>query len=109
MDQPRKSRPCLTETLLMGCKESNQANKQKQSHLVGSMVVRSLLQLSERWPCDIWPVGRMKFVTLEANLSGSGVLLVYHILLFSLPLSGRSPESDITEILLTGTFNLNSN
>ena len=43
---------------------------------------------------------------LEANLGGSGGLLVNPILLFSLPLSGRSPESDITEILLTGTLNL---
>ena len=50
-----------------------------------------------------------KFVTLEANLNGSRGLLVYPIPLFSLPFSGRSPESDITEILLTGTLNLNSN
>ena len=27
--QPRKIRPCLTERLLRGCKESNQTNKQK--------------------------------------------------------------------------------
>ena len=66
----------------------------------------SLLQLSERWPCHVLPVGRMKFATLEANLSGG--LLVYPILLFSLHLSGRSPESDITEILLNWTLNLNS-
>ena len=26
--QPRKTCPCLTERLLMGCKESNQTNKQ---------------------------------------------------------------------------------
>ena len=26
--QPRKTRPCLTERLLMGCKESNQTNKE---------------------------------------------------------------------------------
>ena len=25
--QPRKTRPCITERLLMGCKESNQTNK----------------------------------------------------------------------------------
>ena len=31
---------------------------------------------------------------------------IYPILLFSLPLSGRSP--DMTEILLTGTLSLNS-
>ena len=24
--QPRKTRPCLTERVLMGCKESNQTN-----------------------------------------------------------------------------------
>ena len=29
-------------------------------------MVHSLLQLSERWPCRIWPVDRMKFATLEA-------------------------------------------
>ena len=71
-------------------------------------MVGSLLQLCERWACHIWPVGRMKFASLEANLSGSGGLLVYPILLFSLPLSGRSSETDITEILLTGTLNLDS-
>ena len=38
---------------------------------------------------------------------GVGIFLVYPILLFSLPLSGKSPESDITDILLTGTLNLN--
>ena len=32
--QPRKTRPCLTERLLMGCKESNQTNKQ---NLLGSI------------------------------------------------------------------------
>ena len=29
--QPRKTRPCLTESLLMGRKESNQTNKQNCS------------------------------------------------------------------------------
>ena len=29
--QPRKTRHCLSERLLMGCKESNQTNKQNQS------------------------------------------------------------------------------
>ena len=70
---------------------------------MGDRVVRALLQLSERWSCHIWLVYRMKFATL-----GSGGLLVYPILFFSLPLSGRSPMSDVTEILLTGTLNLNS-
>ena len=51
----------------------------------------------------------MKFTTFGANLSGRGGLLVYPILLFSLPLSGRSPEYDIIEILSTGTLNLYSN
>ena len=41
--QPRKTRPCLTERLLMGHKESNQTNKQKQFYahkisLSGSMI-----------------------------------------------------------------------
>ena len=51
----------------------------------------------------------MKFVTLEANLNGIRGLVVFPILLFSLPFSGKNPESYITEILLTGTLNLNSN
>ena len=46
-------------------------------------------------------VGSMKFASFETNLGGGWGLLVYPILLFSLPLSGRSP--DMTEILLTGT------
>ena len=66
-------------------------------------MVCSLLQLSQRWSCHTWPVGRMQFASLEANLDLG--LLVYHIHLFSLPLSGRSP--DVTEILLTGTSSFN--
>ena len=34
--QPRKTRPCLTERLLMGRKESNQSNKINQKNLVKS-------------------------------------------------------------------------
>ena len=30
---------------------------------------RSLLQLSERWPCHIWPVDRMTLASLEPNSS----------------------------------------
>ena len=60
--------------------------------------------LSERWPCHIWPVGRMKFASLEANLDGIWGLLD-PILLFPLPLSGRS--LDMTEILLTWALSLN--
>ena len=48
----------------------------------------------------------MKFASLEANLGVGPGLLVYPNFLFSLPLSGRSP--DVTEIMLTGTFSLNS-
>ena len=33
--QPRKTHPCLTERLLMGCKESNQTNKTKKTCLLG--------------------------------------------------------------------------
>ena len=36
----------------------------------GSLVVRSLLQLSERLPCHICSVGRMRFASLEGNLDG---------------------------------------
>ena len=32
--QPRKTRPFITERLLMGCKESNQTNKSTQSQAV---------------------------------------------------------------------------
>ena len=36
-------------------------------------LVCSLLQLSERWPCHIWLVGRKKFASLMAN-SGGGMM-----------------------------------
>ena len=65
---------------------------------VGVRVVGSLLQLSERCPCHIWLVGRIKFASLEVNLGGGWGLLVYLILL---SLSWRSP--DMTEVSLTGT------
>ena len=48
----------------------------------------------------------MKFALLEVNL-GEGHLF-YPILLFSLPLYGRSPNIIMTEILLTGTLSLYS-
>ena len=48
----------------------------------------------------------LKFASLEANLGGGWGLLVYPILLFYLPLSGRSPN--MTEILFTGSLSLNS-
>ena len=38
--------------------------------LLGGRVVHSLLQLSERWPCYVWLVDRMKFASLEAKLDG---------------------------------------
>ena len=56
--------------------------------------MRSLLQLSERWLCHIWLVGRIKFASLEENLSLDRGLLVNLILL-----SRRTPN--MTEILLT--------
>ena len=37
---------------------------------VGGRQVHSLLQLSERRPCHIWTVDRMKFASLDANLVG---------------------------------------
>ena len=46
---------------------------------MGGKEVRSLLQLSERWPCHIWLVGRIKFASLEVNVSLG--LLVNPILL----------------------------
>ena len=68
-------------------------------------VVHSLLKFLERWPCNMWLIDRMKFASLEENLGGELGRLVYPIPLFSLPISGRSP--DMIEILLTGTLNLN--
>ena len=38
--QPRKTRPCLTERLLMGRKESNQTNKQTISEGSGLEVIK---------------------------------------------------------------------
>ena len=70
-------------------------------------MVHSWVQLSEKRPCYIWLVGRMKLASLEAIKFGWGWgLLVYYILLFSLPLYCRHPN--MTEILLTGTLSLNS-
>ena len=48
----------------------------------------------------------VNFALLEVHLGGGWGLLVYHILLFSLTLSGMTP--DMTEILLTETLSLNS-
>ena len=61
-------------------------------------MVRSLLQLSERWSCHIWPVGRMKFSSIETNF---GEAFQYIPFFFSLPLS------DMTEIVLTGNLSFN--
>ena len=52
-----------------------------------------LLQLSERWPRHVWLVDGMKFASLEANLGGGQGPLVYPILLFTLPVSGRDEAS----------------
>ena len=42
--QPRKTRPCLTERLLMGCKESNKTNKQtKQNISIISACIKPLI------------------------------------------------------------------
>ena len=64
------------------------------------------MQLSERWPFHSWLIDRMKCASLEAIFYVGWALLVYPILVFSLPLSGRS--LDMTEILLTGTLSLSS-
>ena len=47
---------------------------------VGDWLVHSLLQLSERWPCHVWIVGRMKFASLVSILVGVVAFLVYPIL-----------------------------
>ena len=49
--QPRKTRPCLTERLLMGRKESNQTNKEANTVLYGNhklrLTISSLLYQSK--------------------------------------------------------------
>ena len=44
-------------------------------------VMCSMLQLSERWPCHIWLVGRMKFASLVVNLGGVWTFSLSHIFL----------------------------
>ena len=44
--QPSKTRPCLTERLLMGRKESNQTNKNKSNTLDPDTVVFNLILIS---------------------------------------------------------------
>ena len=43
--QPRKTRPCLTERWLMGCKESNQTNKKKKTNLINSVIHEHLCKI----------------------------------------------------------------
>ena len=69
-------------------------------------MVHSLLQLPEIWPCHIWLVGRMKFASLEAKMDGGRTLLVYPNLLFHS--ASLLKSLNMTEILLTGTYSLNS-
>ena len=70
---------------------------------LGGRLVRSLLQLSERWPCHIWLVGRMKFALLGANLGGSRYFSLSHSSFLSPCLEGGGGGPSMTEILLTGT------
>ena len=43
--QPRKARPCLTERLLMGHKESNQTKSNNDGSSIGLFVLDSILFL----------------------------------------------------------------
>ena len=56
--QPRKTRPCLTERLLMGRKESNQANK---INLLSSTLSKSncTQQIYTVWKCIHWLVSSL--------------------------------------------------
>ena len=54
-----------------------------------------------------WSTQQNILLSLEANLVGGRCLVVYPILLFSLPLAMRSPC--MAEIWSTGTVSLNSN
>ena len=66
--------------------------------MLGSGVVRSLLQLSERWFCHIWLAGRMKFASFEASLGGMGTLsLSYSSFLSHFHLVKPRHESNIVE------------
>ena len=50
--QPRKTRPYITERLLMGCKESNQTNKQKNSRtyiVLNIFLLKHREHLKELW------------------------------------------------------------
>ena len=52
------------------------------AHQVGGRMVRSPLQLSDRWAYHIWRVDRMRFASIEANLNGGvgclGALSLFH-------------------------------
>ena len=67
--QPRKTRPFITEILLMGRKESNQTNKQTNCRLVITCWIRADLLdiLCEMFPCVIvtfpYMVSRVRFCT----------------------------------------------
>ena len=52
--QPRKTRPCLTERLLMGRKESNQTNKQKFLLYTSICLSVHLSVLSHSYPGISW-------------------------------------------------------
>ena len=69
-------------------------------------MVRCLLQLSERWHCHIWLIGRMKYTSFEANVGGVGAF--ESIPCFSFSLCGGGGGPNMTEILLNGTLYLNS-
>ena len=59
----------------------------------GGRVVRYLLQLSERWHCNIWFIDRMKYASLKANLGGVGAFESIPFFFF-LHLSGGGSQHD---------------
>ena len=44
--QPKKTRPCLTERLLMNCKESNQTNKQTNPLYISNVITSKKYSIS---------------------------------------------------------------
>ena len=53
-------------------------NISTNNETVGGRVVHFLLQLSERWPCNILFVGRMKFASLVKFGLGLWPFSLYH-------------------------------
>ena len=70
------------------------------SRLYGYTLTRNIC--CHKWSYHIWPVGRMKFTSLQANLGEIRAFQSVHFFFLVLSLEGV----DMTEILVTGTLSL---